>query len=65
MSYKIGQKTVAQKHIFVDLGNGQVGPKNVDYIVDLCYVPSSQKPIVKQNVLQGTLAKVSDAGIIF
>ena len=65
MSYKIGQKTVAQKHIFVDLGNGQVGPKNVDYIVDLCYVPSSEKTIVKQNILQGAVDKGSDAGIIF
>ena len=65
MSYKIGQKIVAQKHRFVGLENGPVVPENVGHIVDLCYVPSSEKAIVKQNVLQGALDKGSDAGIIF
>ena len=65
MSYKIGQKIVAQKHRFVGLENGPVAPENVGHIVDLCYVPSSEKTIVKQNVLQGALDKGSDAGIIF
>lgn len=65
MSYKIGQKIVARKDRFVGLENGPVGPENVGHIVDLCYVPSSEKAIVKQNVLQGALDKGSDAGIIF
>ena len=65
MSYKIGQKIVAQKHRFVGLENGPLGPENVGHIVDLCYVPSSEKAIVKQNVLQGALAKGHDARIIF
>nr|QYB19239.1 hypothetical protein [Climaconeis cf. scalaris]QYB19338.1 hypothetical protein [Climaconeis cf. scalaris] len=65
MSYKIGQKIVAQKHKFVGLENGPVGPENVGHIVDLCYVPSSKKAIVKQNVLQEPLDKSSDAGLIF
>lgn len=65
MSYKIGQKIVAQKHRFVGLENGPVAPENVGHIVDLCYVPSSEKTIVKQNILQGAVDKGSDAGIIF
>ena len=65
MSYRIGQRIVAQKHRFIGLENGPLGPENVGHIVDLCYVPSSEKAIVKQNVLQGALDKSSDAGIIF
>ena len=65
MSYKIGQKIVAQKHRFVGLENGPVALENVGHIVDLCYVPSSEKTIVKQNILQGAVDKGSDAGIIF
>jgi len=67
MSYKIGKSIVVQKGRFVGLENGPVGPENVYHIVDLCYVPSSEKAIVKQNILQGALDqyKSSDAGIIF
>lgn len=65
MSYRIGQKIVAQKQRFVGLEDGPLGPENVGHIVDLCYVPSSEKAIVKQNVLQGARDKGSDAGIIF
>ena len=65
MAYKIGQNIVAQKHRFVGLENGPVGPENVGHLVDLCYVPSSEKTIVKQNILQGAVDKGSDAGIIF
>ena len=65
MAYKIGQKIVAQKHRFVGLENGPVSSENVGHIVDLCYVPSSEKAIVKQNVLQGAVDKGSDAGIVF
>ena len=65
MSYRIGQKIVAQKQRFVGLENGPLGPENVGHIADLCYVLSIEKAIVKQNVLQGALDKGSDAGIIF
>ena len=65
MSYKIGQKIVDQKHRFVGLENGPVSSENVGHIVDLCYLPSSEKAIVKQNVLQGARDKGSDAGIVF
>ena len=36
MSYRIGQKIVAQKQRFVGLENGPLGPENVGHIVDLC-----------------------------
>lgn len=65
MSYRIGQKIVAQKKRFVGLENGPLSPENVSHIVDLCYMPSSEKAIVKQNVLQGALGKGSNAEIIF
>mgnify|MGYP006148169565 CR=1 FL=1 len=65
MSYKIGQKIVAQKYRFVGLENGPVGPENVSHLHDLCYLPSSKKTIVKQNILQGSIDKGSDAGIMF
>lgn len=65
MAYKIGQNIVNQKHRFVGLENGPVSSENVGHIVDLCYVPSSEKAIVKQKVLQGAVEKGSDAGIVF
>ena len=36
MSYRIGQKILAQKQRFVGLENGPLGPENVGHIVDLC-----------------------------
>lgn len=65
MSYKLGQKIVVQEHKFVDLENGLVDPKNVGHIIDLCYGPSSEKTIVKQNVLQRVVDNDSDTGIVF
>lgn len=65
MAYRIREKIVDQKQKFVGLENGPLGPENVGHIVDLCYVPSSEKAIVKQNVLKGALDKGSDVGLIF
>nr|QYB19051.1 hypothetical protein [Climaconeis cf. scalaris] len=65
MSYNIGENIVIQKNKFVGLKDGPAGPENVGHIVDLCYVPSSEKQIVKQNVLKGAAQKGNDTGIIF
>lgn len=65
MAYRLGQKIVKQKHRFVGLENGSLSSENVGHIVDLCYVPSSEKAIVKQNVLQGAADNGSDTGIVF
>jgi hypothetical protein len=65
MAYLIGQKIVDQKSKFVGLENGPAGPENVCHIVDLCYVPLSEKTIVKEKILQGGLDKGSTNGIIF
>lgn len=43
MSYKIGEKIVAQKNRFVGLKNGPVGLENMCHIVDLYYVLSNEK----------------------
>lgn len=42
-----------------------LGLKTLVIIVDLSYVPSNEKAILKQNILQGAVDKGSDAGIIF
>nr|YP_010444277.1 hypothetical protein NQZ09_pgp142 [Fibrocapsa japonica]UTE95164.1 hypothetical protein FjapPt_p082 [Fibrocapsa japonica] len=65
MAYKIGQNIVAYKHRFVGLENAPGSFENVGHIVDLCYVSSSEKAIVKQNVLQVALDKGSDDVIVF
>jgi hypothetical protein len=65
MAYRIGKKIVKQKHYFVGLETGPLSSENVGHIVDLCYVPSSEKAIVKQNVLQGAADSGSDTGIVF
>lgn len=65
MGYQIGENIVDQKHYFIGREKGPVSPENVDHIVDLCYVPSNEKDIVKQKFLEEALDKVSNAGIIF
>ncbi len=53
---------MAQKTRFIGKENGPVSAENVGHIVDLCYVPSHEKAIVKENILKGA---VSDSGIVF
>ena len=55
MLYRIAQKIIAQKNRFLGRDTGLVSPKNVDYIVELSYVPSSEKTTVKENILQGAV----------
>ena len=47
MSYKMGGKLVDQKNRFCNLKQGPKTSKNVLHIVDLAYVPSHEKDIVK------------------
>ena len=65
MAYNIGKNIVIQKYKFVGEKDGPDGPDNVAHLVDLCYLPSNEKSIVKQKILQGALDKGSDYGIIF
>jgi len=65
MEYSIGQKIVDQKHKFVGFEGDPKSAQNVGHIVDLCYLPSSEKAIMKQNVSQGTLYNGSDGKIVF
>lgn len=64
MAYRIGRKIVEQKHKFVGLKNDPLSSKHVGHIVDFYYVPSSEKAIVKENVLQGAADSGNDTGII-
>ena len=58
MSYRIGQKIIAQKNKFVGLKNGPLTPNNVDHIVDLCYILSSEKMNVKKMLYKKSETKV-------
>ena len=65
MAYSVGKKIVNQKSKFVGKQNGPKNPNNVLHIVDLCYVPSSEKSIVRKNIIQGALDAGSADGIKF
>jgi hypothetical protein len=65
MSYKIGTKIVRQKARFIGQKNGPLSSENVCHIVDLCYVPKNEKPIVIKNILKGASDAGTDAGIFF
>lgn len=68
MSFRLGQKIIKQKHLFVGIENGPVSFQNVGYIVDLVYVPNHEKGIVIENILKGArslLEAAIEIGIIF
>ena len=46
MAFDMGRKLAKQKHRFVGVQGGPVDAKNVLHIVDLAYVPSTEKQIV-------------------
>ena len=65
MSYKIGQKIVDQKNRFVGIDDGPISSKNVGHVVDLCYVPTDEKPIVMKKIMGGAASRGSNENIIF
>ena len=65
MAYSVGEKIVKQKSRFVGRPNGPQSAKNVLHLVDLSYVPSSEKSIVRKNIIQGALDAGSADGIKF
>lgn len=62
MAFDMGEKLAKQKSRFVGVPGGPVEPKNVLHIVDLAYVPSTEKQIVKNSCLNGAC---SPEGIVF
>ena len=65
MAQHIGRTVVKQKTTLLGRENGPVKPENVGHIIDLCYVPSHEKAIVKENVLLTAAEKGIDFGIVF
>ena len=62
MAYDLGEAISDQKKRFCGLEQGPRSKKNVLHIVDLCYVPTDEKQIVKELCLKGA---GSSKGILF
>ena len=65
MAYNIGKKSLNQKQIFCGLDQGPKTSENVLHIVDLAYVPSHEKDIVKEYCLKGAEDAGGSEGILF
>ena len=65
MAYRMGKLIVEQKNNFCGKDQGPESSENVLHIVDLAYVPSHEKEIVRENFLKGTKDKGNSKGIIF
>jgi hypothetical protein len=53
MAQNMGRSVMKQKQRFCGLDQGPKSSKNVLHIIDLCYVPSHEKQIVKNFCLKG------------
>ena len=53
MAYDMGERIVDQKEKFCGLEQGPKSSENVLHVVDLAYVPSHEKEIVKEYCLKG------------
>ena len=65
MAYNIGKKSLKQKQIFCGLDQGPKTSENVLHIVDLAYVSSHEKDIVKEYCLKGAEDAGGSEGILF
>lgn len=65
MAYKMGGKLVDQKNRFCNLEQGPKTSENVLHIVDLAYVPSHEKEIIKEYCLKGAEDAGGSEGILF
>ncbi len=65
MAYDMGERIVDQKEKFCGLEQGPKSSENVLHIVDLSYVPSHEKEIVKKYCLKGAEDAGSSDGIQF
>ena len=65
MAYKMGGKLVDQKNRFCNLEQGPNTSENVLHIVDLAYVPSHEKEIIKEYCLKGAEDAGGSEGILF
>ena len=65
MAYDMGERIVDQKEKFCGLEQGPKSSENVLYIVDLAYIPSHEKEIVKKYCLKEAKDAGSSDGIQF
>jgi hypothetical protein len=65
MAYNMGESIVKQKEKFCGLEQGPESSENVLHIMDLAYVPSNEKTIVKEYCLKGAEKELSSEGIKF
>jgi hypothetical protein len=65
MAYNMGKSIVKQKERFCGLKQGAESSENVLHIIDLAYVPSNEKKMVKEYCLKGAKEEVSSEGIKF
>ena len=65
MAYDMGERIVDQKEKFCGLEQGPKSSENVLHIVDLAYVPSHEKEIVKEYCLKEAEDAGSSEGIQF
>lgn len=65
MANNMGVSRVKQKERFCELEQGPESSENVLHILDLLYVPPSEKEIVKEYCLKGAENTGSSEGIQF
>jgi hypothetical protein len=65
MGYDIGGNLAEQKIRFVGKEGGPLNAENVLHIIDLVYVPSYEKTVVKEQILAGALDFGVSRGIKF
>ena len=65
MAYNMGKSLVKQKERFCGLEQGPESSENVLHIIDMAYVPSHEKEIVKEYCLKGAKETGSSEGIKF
>lgn len=65
MAYNMGKSLVKQKERFCGLEQGPESSENVLHIIDMAYVPSHEKEIVKEYCLKGAKEAGSSEGIKF
>lgn len=54
-----------QKNTFVGLHSGPKGPENVAHIVNLAYVPDSEKDFVIKYIFEGFAQKARELNILY
>jgi hypothetical protein len=63
MATEIGEKITKQKTTFVGIDNGPLSPKNLGYIIDLCYVIDPAEKIIVRDQIQNAAGNLTSMDI--